>query len=53
MLVRIIIVLYCIYTFIQRFLQCTPIRSASCARDPCREKRAVNALACACAHDSQ
>src|SRR6218665_729621 len=28
------IVLYCIYTFISRFLQCTPIRSASSARDP-------------------
>ena len=28
------IVLYCIYAFIQRFLQCTTIRSASSARDP-------------------
>ncbi len=36
------IVLYCIYTFIQRFLQCTPIRSASSARDP--ERRAVGPM---------
>src|SRR6218665_1842620 len=28
------IVLYCIYTFIWRFLQCTPSRSASSAGDP-------------------
>jgi len=33
------IVLYCIYIFINCLLQCTPIRSASSARDP--EKRAV------------
>src|SRR6218665_2610041 len=33
------IVLYCIYKFIWRFLQCTPIRSASSARDPERRKQ--------------
>ena len=32
------IVLYCIYTVIQRFMQCTPIRSASSARDPERRE---------------
>src|SRR6218665_2749854 len=34
-----LIVLYCIYTFIQRFLQRTPIRSASTARDPDRREQ--------------
>ena len=32
-------VLYCIYTFIQCFLQCTPIRSASSAWDPERREQ--------------
>jgi len=32
------IVLYCIYTFIQRFLRCTPIRSAS-VRETQREEQ--------------
>ena len=33
------IVLYCIYTFIKRFLQHTPIRSASSAQDPERREQ--------------
>jgi len=30
--------MYCIYTFVERFLQCTSIRSASSARDPERRE---------------
>jgi len=39
LLVGTCIVLYCIYTFIQRFLQCTPIRSASSVKDPERREQ--------------
>src|SRR6218665_2211211 len=38
-----VLVLYCIYTFIWRFLQCTPIRSASSARDPERREQSCYA----------
>src|SRR6218665_930614 len=37
------IVLYCIYTFIQRFLQCTPIRSAS-MQETQREESSVDRM---------